>query len=167
MMTTGGQGGMVVARDRALVDAVRDYREFDCRRDRMPRFNLQMTDLQAAVGRVQLRRLPEFIARREHLFAIYRKAGLRLLDVPPATPECTPVRYRAVIRTANPAKVVQALADHGIRAIVPLEDWELLGDPAAFPHAWEMTRTSVSLPVFPALRDAQVETIARILREIE
>ena len=45
--------------------------------------NLQMTDLQAAIGRAQLKKLPGFIARRAELFDIYRSAGLPLTDADP------------------------------------------------------------------------------------
>ena len=31
-MTSGGQGGMVVSKDRNLIDEIRDYREFDFRK---------------------------------------------------------------------------------------------------------------------------------------
>ena len=37
-------------------------------------FNFRMTDLQAAVGLVQLGRLPEVVARRRELAAAYAKA---------------------------------------------------------------------------------------------
>ena len=63
LMTSGGQGGMFVSKDKNLVDKVRDYREFDCRRDKKHRFNFQMTDLQASIGRVQLKQLPLFLER--------------------------------------------------------------------------------------------------------
>ena len=53
LMTSGGQGGMFVSKYQDYVDAVRDYREFDYRNDSKTRFNFKMTDLQAAIGRVQ------------------------------------------------------------------------------------------------------------------
>ncbi|MFI2488159.1 DegT/DnrJ/EryC1/StrS family aminotransferase [Promicromonospora kroppenstedtii] len=51
-------------------------------------FNFRMTDLQAAVGLVQLGRLPAIVARRRELAARYRAeladvAGLRLVEDPP------------------------------------------------------------------------------------
>jgi len=51
LITSGGQCGMLVCKDKSLVDKVKDYREFDYRQDRKYRFNFQMTDLQAAIGR--------------------------------------------------------------------------------------------------------------------
>lgn len=158
LITSGGQGGMFVSKDKALVDAARDYRQFDGRRDRKARFNFQMTDLQAAVGRAQLKRLPEFLERREAIFQRYKKAGLDLLDGPKGT-----VRYRAVLKTDKPAKVLAALAAADIKAIVPVEDWELLGDPGEFPEAAALARSTVSLPCYPSLTDSDVDSVLAAL----
>lgn len=160
LITTGGQGGAVISRDKAFIDKVRDFREFDCRDDAKLRFNFQMTDLQAAVGRVQLNRLPEFIERREKWFAIYQEAGLDLLD--DRTPGVQPVRYRIVIRCTKPARVIAALATAGIRAIVPIEERELLDDSTHYPAALALANTTVSLPAYPMLREEDVVRIARI-----
>ena len=162
MITSGGQGGAVISRDRALIDKLRDFREFDCRDDAQLRFNFQMTDLQAAVGRAQLARLPALIARREEWFSIYRQAGLDLLD--DITQGMQPVRYRAVMRCADPCRVITALAAEGIRSIVPIEEFELLDTPANYHVARALTRSSVSLPVYPSLRKEDVVRIARIAK---
>jgi perosamine synthetase len=163
LMTSGGQGGAVISRDKARIDWVRDYREFDCRRDRKLRFNFQLTDLQGAIGRVQLRRLPEFIKRREEWFALYRHAELDLLDC--RTVEVRPVRYRIVMRCDQPARLISALASEGVRAIVPIEQYELLDEPARYPVALALTKTTVSLPAHPGLREEDVVRIANIAKQ--
>lgn len=163
LMTTGGQGGAVVSRDKTLIDMVRDYREFDCRDDSKLRFNFQMTDLQAAVGRVQLTRLPEFIQRREKWFDMYRKHGLDLLDAEAA--DSQPVRFRIVMRCGRPLRVVAALASAGIRAIVPIEKHELLDDPVKYPVALALTIATVSLPAHPALSEEDVARVALAAKE--
>jgi perosamine synthetase len=163
LITSGGQGGAVISRDKARIDWVRDYREFDCRHDQKLRFNFQMTDLQAAVGRVQLRRLPEFINRREDWFAKYREAGLDLLDYKTAVVQ--PVRYRIVMRCARPTRIIAALASEGVRAIVPIEQYELLDEPVRYPVALALTNTTVSLPAHPGLREEDVVRIAGIARQ--
>ena len=61
LMTSGGQGGMLISKNKEYADAARDYREFDLRNDNKKRFNFQMTDLQAAIGREQLKKLPSLI----------------------------------------------------------------------------------------------------------
>lgn len=166
LITSGGQGGMLVARDRLLADQVRDYRDFDCRRDKKTRFNFQMTDLQAAIGRAQLNKLPAWLEWRAHLFQVYKDAGLDLLDITQTASKLEPVRYRAVIRTAAPANVLRVLAEKGIRAIVPVEDWELLGEGSAYPNALELAGTTVSLPLYPTLTHSQAEKIASCIRGI-
>ncbi len=102
MITSGGQGGAVISRDKKLIDKIKDYREFDCRDDNKLRFNFQMTDLQAAIGRVQLKKLPAFINQREKWFQIYSEIGLNLIDS--KLKNHTSVRYRIVHRCKNPKK---------------------------------------------------------------
>jgi perosamine synthetase len=165
LITSGGQGGAVISRDKGLIDMVRDFRAFDCRDDTRLRFNFQMTDLQAAVGRVQLRRLHEFIAQRERWFSLYRQAGLELVG--DKTNSMDSVRYRSVMRCTNPSRVIDKLASEGVRAIVPIEEFELLDTPESYPAAKALVKTTVSLPIYPDLREEDVVRIARIARDTE
>lgn len=162
MITSGGQGGAVIGRDKLLIDKIRDFREFDCRDDAKSRFNFQMTDLQAAVGRVQLNRLPDFIEARERWFALYRQAGLELID--DDAPCVRPVRYRIVMRCDQPNRVITALEAQGIRAIVPIEEFELLDTPSDYPNARTLTHSTVSLPAYPVLHETDVMRIAQIAK---
>jgi len=56
-------------------------------------YNLKATDMQAAVGVAQLRKLPDFIRARKHNFS-YLRAGLEKLEslfvIPEATPNSDP-----------------------------------------------------------------------------
>lgn len=166
LMTSGGHGGMLVSKNKTLVDAVRDYREFDQRRDNKKRFNFQMTDLQAAIGREQLKKLSSFLARREELFGKYKKAGLNLLDIDfKNNKKLFPVRYRAVIKTLSPHRMIASLVKMGVKAIVPVEDWELLGEPSLFPNAYKLTRETVSLPIYPSLSDDDINTILSVVKK--
>jgi perosamine synthetase len=162
LITSGGQGGMLLARDASLAAAFRDYRQFDQRRDQADRFNVQMTDLQAAVGRTQLDRLPGFVERRERIWALYAARGLPLLDAAPGSGSA-PVRYRAVLRAADPGAVLAKLGRAGVSAINPLEEWELLGPPADFPGAAALSRSTVSLPLYPTLGDGDAEAVLAAL----
>lgn len=162
LITSGGQGGMVVSTDKALVDAIRDYREFDQRRDENKRFNFQMTDMQAAVGRVQLKKLPDFLKRRSKIFEFYRESGLPLLNV--SENNLFPVRFRAVLLTERSKEVIQALSNRKIKAIIPIEDWELLGRKELFPNAYDMTQETVSLPIYPSLTDYDVKKVITVAK---
>ena len=163
LMTSGGHGGMYVSKDKKLVDRVRDYREFDYRHDQKKRFNFQMTEIQAAIGREQLKKLPKFLERREEIFQKYKKAGLELLDVGKNQNHLSPVRYRAVIKTEEPNKIIKSLESVGVKAIVPTEDWELLGKHELLPNAVELSRKTVSLPIYPTLTDEEIDIILSVI----
>lgn len=161
-ITSGGQGGMFVSRDRGLVDQVRDYREFDCRRDRKPRFNFQMTDLQAALGRAQLAQIDDFLRRRRQLYRIYADRSLPLWpSIPPCGAE--PSRYRAILEVSDPQRIIATLERAQVRAIVPIEDWELLDDAERLPRAAQLARSTVSLPIYPSLADHDAARIADLV----
>jgi len=162
LMTSGGQGGMFVSKDKNLVDKVRDYREFDCRRDKKHRFNFQMTDIQASIGRAQLKQLPSFIERRQEIFSMYKESGLNLIE----SKNNISVHYRAVIRVHNPSKVRVQLANKGINTIIPIEDWELLGDGIKFRNSYNLTQSTLSLPIYPSLFNKDVSIIINQLGKI-
>jgi perosamine synthetase len=164
LITSGGHGGLVTSRDRNLIDAIRDYRDFDGHRDRKPRFNFQMTEMQAAIGRVQLQRLPELLSRREKIFDRYKAAGIPMLD--PYDAYWSPVRYRSVARALYPKKIIAALAENEVAAIVPVEDWELLGPMGQFPNAAAFSRSTVSLPTYPLLSDVEQDRIIAVCQEL-
>lgn len=46
---TGGQGGLAWSRDTTSIERLKDFRQFDCREYYIPRFNFQLTDIQAAL----------------------------------------------------------------------------------------------------------------------
>lgn len=162
-----GEGGMIVSNQPEVLAAVRDLRAYDEPPDGRPRFNYKMTDLQAAVGRVQLGRLPEFLGRRAAIAATYRKA---LADAPIALPPEVPGRvyYRFVVRVpggAGPA--LEAFARRGITCRRPVHTplHRLLGQ-EGFSGSEEAWRTFLSLPCAPALTDGEVARVAEAARAI-
>ena len=81
-------------------------------------FNYRMTDIQAAIGREQLKRLPAMVARRRHLAARYAERLAALPGV--ATPrEPDGVRtnwqsYAVRMIDADPRTVMQHMLDAGV-----------------------------------------------------
>lgn len=51
-----------------------------------------------------------------------------------------------------------------VKAIVPTEDRELLGDAQLCPVAYRWTQETVSIPIYPTLQDEKIE---RILLEVK
>ncbi|MBE4907142.1 DegT/DnrJ/EryC1/StrS family aminotransferase [Bacillus luteolus] len=157
VITSGGQGGMVVSKDKVIIDRIRDYRLFDQRKDHAHRFNFQMTDLQAAIGRVQLSKLPSFIKRREEIFQLYKKAGFPLLEE--HSSDLQPIRFRAIIKTRHQQKLLDGLEKANIKATIPLKAEELLGPGHLYHHSFDWTQSTVSLPIYPSLKNEEVERV--------
>lgn len=174
IMTAGGAGGAVVSRDAGIVARARDLRDYDKRADDALRFNYQMTDLAAAVGRAQLARLDGFLARRAALAAAYAEAlgGTPGVSLPVARPVDAPARYRFIVRTRRPAAaVVEGLRRRGIEAIQPIAPFQMLHRvmglrAGAFPGAEAAAREAVSLPLYPALTDVEQTRVIRALQEV-
>lgn len=162
IITSGGQGGIIVTKDKNLSDLARKIRDYDSIVDAIPRFNFQMTDLQAAIAREQLKKLPEFIVRRKHIFKKYQEAGIPLIDG--TSHEVKPVRFRAVIYT-DYEKVIScqnALFEHGIRAIIPVTENELLTTNTLVPNATDLSKKTLSIPIYPSLSDDDTNKIISV-----
>jgi len=163
IMTTGGQGGMVVSRKPSIIEYVRDYRLFDGRKDEKIRFNFQMTDIQAAIGRAQLRKLSMFLDRREEIYKQYKEAGFQILD---SEVGVQPVRYRAILRTEKQLELINALSMEAISATIPVQTAELVSSAKQFPNALFWTENTVSLPIYPSLTDEEVKRVIQVVKSI-
>ncbi|BDA79201.1 aminotransferase DegT [Leptospira kobayashii] len=159
LLTSGGQGGMVVSKDKSKIAKIKDYLDFDGRVEQANRFGFPMTEMQAAIGRVQLKKLNGFLSRRKEIFHEYESAGLNMMKSVPGS-----IYYRSVMYSENPVSVIEKLKQNDIKAIVPIEDWEILGKKEDFPNALRMSKNTVSLPCYPSLTDAELEKIIKVLR---
>jgi perosamine synthetase len=170
---TGGQGGLVWSRDVGVMDAVRDYRQFDYRESYKPRFNLQMTDIQAALINSQMFRLEAIRTRRQTIARAYFDALPAGLSNQSGLTAAGRMVYRFVVLTPDLA-TREALRRHmdqaGVSCTVPIERHELLHrylkiDPADFPVAERLADTTLSLPVYPGLSDMQLaQTVAALAK---
>lgn len=165
-LVTTGEGGVVLGPP-DLVAHVRDAREYDERADLAPRANAKLTDIQAALGRSQLRRLDAFLARRRAIAAEYRR---RLGGLPCRLPEdagAGHVYHRFVVGIDAPLPaVLDAMRARGVTARRPVFRplHRALGL-EGYPEAERLWRTCLSLPCYPALTDAEVATVAAALAE--
>lgn len=162
MITSGGQGGAIVSRNRDRIDQIRDYREFDMREDVKQRFNFQMTDIQAAIGRVQLSKINSFIERREEIFQRYVEAGFTMMRS--SDERYQDVRYRAVMITDRPLRIINSLLEAEIKAIIPIQEFEL-GTIGFHPQSFKLTYNTISLPIYPGLKDAEQDKIITVVKE--
>jgi perosamine synthetase len=168
-MLAGGEGGVITTAAPKLDRLVRDLRSYDQRPDWKLRFNYKMTDMGAALLRVQLRRLSGFLERRAALARFYRDT---LADVPGLIlpqAQTDEVNYRFVLRFPDRAidRVQQSIGELGVATVRPV--WKTLHQclkesGRLYPNAQRWWRESLSIPLYPALSDGEAERVVAAVR---
>jgi len=164
-----GDGGAIVTRDRALADRLRRLRnggQTDRYHHQDAGINSRLDEIQAAVLRARLPRLPAWTARRRALAARYRRqladGAVGLLP----ERDAGHVYHLFVVRAAARAELQAHLTARGIETLihypVPIPRQPAMAgvDPADCPIAARACDEIVSLPLHPALGDADVDRIA-------
>ena len=174
-----GSGGAVLGPTDAIED-IRDRRDYDGKPDLRERFNYQLGDVYAAIGRERLRLLDEENQWRAEAATLYAAfCPVEIQGVGHGEDEHGPHRkwdlgriwYRFVIRVPDWRKAQAHFSAAGIETINPLMPEELLHrklglDPAQFPNAEEVARTTLSLPIWPGMTDEQTQRVADVLAEL-
>ena len=186
---TCGEGGCIVTADLEAIRRCSDARLLAVQNDTQARYagarswdfdvtdqgyRYHMSNIMAAIGRVQLRRLEnEFAPQRVRLAAIYRE---RLADLPDLAffrsepeafiiPHIMPVRVLHGRRDALQA----ALAEAGIPTGMHYKPNHLLsrygGGQTALPVTERLYRELMTLPLHPGLSEEEVEQICAALRK--
>jgi dTDP-4-amino-4,6-dideoxygalactose transaminase len=165
-LLTTGEGG-AVAGPAALIERVRDVRDYDERDDLAPRVNAKLSDLAAALGRSQLERFDGFVARRRAVAARYRERLRGLPCSPPPDVGPRHVYHRFVVEVERPPDAVRAaLHARGVAARRPVyrPAHQALGL-RGFPQADRLWARTLSLPCYPTLTDVEIDTVTTALGE--
>jgi dTDP-4-amino-4,6-dideoxygalactose transaminase len=190
ILTTGGEGGMVTTNDEQLWNRAWSYKDhgksYDAvfRREHPPGFrwlhesfgtNWRLTEMQSALGRVLLRKLPQWVAiRRKHaaeLTESFRSMpALRVTD-PPSEVGHSYYKYYAFVRAErlgrgwNRGRIISEITAAGVPCFsgscseIYLERAfaEEMRPSACLPVARELGETSLMFLVHPTLLDVHIE----------
>jgi len=192
---TTGEGGMVVTRDPELAKRIKVMRLHGMSKDAFDRFTAKvpswyyeivapgfkynLTDIAAALGIHQLKRLKGFQVRREQLAAQFDAAfaGLPVITPPRAQPGDQHAWHLYVLRLADGAAIgrdalIERLFAAGIGCSVhyiPLHLQPYWRDryalrPEQFPNSQRAYERMLSLPLYTRMTDADVVRVAAALR---
>lgn len=192
-----GEGGMLVTRDANLAQRARTMRLHGISRDVFdryssrkpsweyevvaPGFKYNMTDVAAAMGRVQLGRAEEMRLNRQAIADRYHAELHDLpLKLPPRVEDLSGhAHHLFVVRTTDesPLKRNQMIEDLAVRGVstsvhfIPLHLHPYWRDtyslnPEDFPVATDTYARAFSLPIFSSMTDAQVSQVVAALREL-
>jgi UDP-4-amino-4,6-dideoxy-N-acetyl-beta-L-altrosamine transaminase len=141
-------------------------------------FNYRMTDIQAALGISQLKRLDDYVFRRHQIAKLYED---ELNKMPLITPwqspmgsssyHLYPIRVRKSVCGQTQRQVYEALRQNGVAVnlhYIPVHRqpyYEAFGFGVGdFPEAEQFHREVISLPIFPTLSDAMQRKVIELLR---
>jgi dTDP-4-amino-4,6-dideoxygalactose transaminase len=134
-------------------------------------FNTRMTDIHAAIGRVQLTKVDAWTATRQ-ANAAFLDANLEGVVVPPVAEGAVHVYHQYTIRVPEDRDgFAQALADeHGVGTGVyyPIPNHRLPSFRLELdlPETERAAEQALSLPVHPALSDGDLETIVKAVNSL-
>lgn len=171
---TSGEGGMVTTACDHVARQVRLLRNqgMEARyRNEIIGFNTRMTDIHAAIGRVQLGKLAGWTARRQQIARRFDEelAGVR---TPPVAPGAVHVYHQYTIRVPGDRDAfAAALAAEGVGSgvyyptpvhLLPSFGLNELDLPVTAAAAAEV----LSLPVYPALTDDDVDQVIAAVNKV-
>jgi perosamine synthetase len=190
---TSGEGGAVLTNDATLARKARDFRNHGLVRERERLglddgpwyyeiqslgFNYRLTDIQCALGRSQLRKLDRFVARRAAIVERYRAAFAQEVRLTLSTvrPGASPAWHLFVARLVGGPearrRLFMALRERGV---LPQVHYVLVNDmplyrqlgasPADTPIAAAASDSMLSLPLYPAMSDEDVDRVIVTVRE--
>jgi len=188
---TSAEGGMAMTKDASIAGKLRLLRSHGITRDPQEMteashglwyyqqialgLNYRMTDLQAALGLSQSKRLDHFVDRRQQIAGYYHQA---LADLPlslPVQPDAVFSAYHLyIIRLTdqhNRQQIFSYLRDNGIGVnvhYIPIHlqpYYQRLGfKPGDFLEAESFYHSIISLPIFPDLSQPQLDFIVSTVR---
>jgi perosamine synthetase len=191
---TTAEGGMLILRDADLAAKLRLRRAFGVDRAHGERkipghydavalgFNYRMSELHAAIGIEQVKKLPRFLERRAENFAALSEhlsdvEGVAVLPAPRGRITSSHYCLAAVLDrelASKRAQIMQALTARGIGSSiyypqpVPRMTYyrEKYGYDGRYPNAERLSDWSIALPVGPHLSPLDMSQIAKELREV-
>lgn len=200
IMTTGGEGGMVTTNSKELWSTMWSYKDhgksFDAiyNREHPPGFrwlhesfgtNWRMTEMQAAIGRIQLTRMSDWTAKRQAYGAQLDQAAssfdcIRLVEVPDYS-EHAEYKHYMFIKPEQVAsgwdrdRIVNTIVERGVPCFqgscseVYLEkafDNTPWRPEKRLPNAVELGETSIMFLVHPTLTVAEIAKTTEVMKEV-
>lgn len=193
---TTGEGGMALTNDPSLASLMQRFRSHGITSDSgkmQPRpgdeiwnyqqvclgYNYRMTDIQAALGVSQMKRLPELVQMRHRIAERYNNQLASLpIQLPWQHPDCYssyhlyPIRIDQEASGKTQRQVYDALQAAGINVnlhYIPVYRqpyYEAMGFPAGYcPASESYHKQTLSIPMYPTLTGSEQGTVIRVLTE--
>ena len=179
-MTTG-EGGIITTNDKTVAEKAKMIRSHGSRQryyHEMLGYNLRMTDIAAAIGLVQLKKLDGFNDSRTKnaQYLLNSLNNIKGMSLPYIDRRCKHVFHQFTVRIRNDIfrdEIVSLLNKRGVGTGIyyplPIHKqpyYKDLGYNDSLPVSEKASEEVFSLPVHPSINKTDLDTISEILREI-
>lgn len=166
-MLCAGEGGFILSNDRDLAEKARDLRDYDEKEDYTIRFNYKLSDIQAALGESQLKKLPASIQRRQEIAKIYNSEIEGIVSfLPTGSKDREHIYYRYVISMDDPVRFMAEMQNYGIECKRPVfKPLHRYLDLSGYPATEDSWAKAVSIPIYSSLTEKEVLDISAAMRE--
>lgn len=171
---TSGEGGMITTANDETARQSRLLRNQGMEKryeNEIVGFNTRMTDIHAAIGRVQLRKLSKWTEQRR-ANAKFFDENLKGVVVPYVAPGAFHVYHQYTIRVvghdrdAFGAEMTKRGVGNGVYYPIPVHRLPSFGHTFDLPNTTSAANEVLSIPVHPALSESDLETIVSVINSI-
>lgn len=192
---TTGEGGAVATNDITFYEKLVMFRSHGITKDaekleekeagpwhqemQLLGYNYRLTDFQCALGISQLRKLDDFVSRRRKIVDRYNKAfkDNPVVKIPPVSRHAKSSWHLYIIRLKNgidKKEAVNFLKSRGVGCqvhYIPVYQHPYYAkmnyNPENYPNAETYYKECLSIPLFPAMEEQQIEKVIECVNELQ
>ena len=158
-MIASGFGGMILTDKDKILEKLKDLTHYDNREEWGESYNYSMSDLQAALGLSQLRKLDEMIEKRKRIAIRFNNSFLNLNGFLQSSEN---IFFRYIVQIIKRDEFIEKLKEFGINAakpvFKPLHKYKNLDD-KDFPNTTSAYEKNISIPLYPSLTEEEINYI--------
>jgi dTDP-4-amino-4,6-dideoxygalactose transaminase len=175
-MTVAGEGGMITTNDEELakkMDMMKDHGRIDRHTSTMFGFNFRLSEIHAAIGRIQLKHLPDWIEARRKNAAHYTELfdGVDGVEVPVEANWAKHAYHLYVIKTEKRDELAKYLKEKnigtGIHFYIPIHKQPYILDnfpPVKLENTEKCAEKVLSLPLDPRISFEEIEQVVKEIK---
>jgi len=179
-MTVCGDGGMVTTDDEKTAETIkllRNHGQHPKDVHSILGYTARLNTVNAAIGRVQLKHLPEWVKERRDTAKKYNEhlKDVKEIILPPGdTQHKKPSYHLYEIKTQKRDELLKYLRDNKIICLIhyptpipyqPIYKQMFGFREGMFPKSEELSKQAMDLPIFPGLKDDQIKYISEKIHE--